>query len=219
MEREVLTEQQSKGLTMHDTILRKAWPILVAALVAGPIAGCEQLPGDRGTQGAVIGGVGGGAAGAVIAGEDNRLVGALIGAALGAGGGYLVGAEMEKADADEEDQAAARESVREARENPATVAEVRQAQTADLNNDGFVTMDEVIAMARAGLTDEEMIQRLEATDYIFELTPQQQQYLIDNGVSRDVVDAMLTVNREERERILGTLEEEEEVIGQPAEEQ
>jgi hypothetical protein len=207
-------------MQMNRAKLRTIAPLLAVAVAMGSVAGCENLPGEKGTRGAVLGGVAGGAAGAALGGEDNRLVGALIGAGLGAGGGYLIGSEMEKAeDADEEDREDARDAVREAQDNPATAEDARDADTADLNNDGFVTIDEVIAMAEAGLTDQEMIRRLRATDQIFELTPQQQDYLVANGVSPEVVDTMLNINRAERERILGDVEDQqrEDVIGRPAE--
>src|SRR5687768_1697532 len=82
-------------------IMRFAKPtvaLLSASILLAPVAGCESLPGNEKQQGAVIGGVGGAAAGAAIGGEDNRLAGAVIGGLLGAGGGYLVGAKMEKDD-------------------------------------------------------------------------------------------------------------------------
>ena len=60
---------------------------LTCAIGLAPLSGgCSNLPGNKGTQGAVIGGLGGAAAGALI-GKKNRGIGALIGAAIGAGGG------------------------------------------------------------------------------------------------------------------------------------
>src|ERR1041384_6177943 len=53
---------------------------------------------DRGRQPAgPEGGAGGAGAGAVLA-KGNPLLGALLGGALGAGGGYLIGVQMEHAD-------------------------------------------------------------------------------------------------------------------------
>src|SRR5690606_30707310 len=89
--------------------------VVIGSLGLAPL-GCESLPGQPGTQGAVIGGVAGGAAGAAIA-DDNRLLGGLIGAAVGAGGGYLIGANMDKIRGDDEDDAEA--AVERARQNPA----------------------------------------------------------------------------------------------------
>ena len=163
--------------------------------------GCENLPGTARTQGAVVGGVAGGAAGAAIA-KENRLLGALIGAAIGAGGGYLIGTTVENADGDDEDKEAAREAARRAMDDPATADEAREAETADVNGDGFVTMDEVIAMERAGFDDDEMIKRLNATDQVFELTSEQQDYLSAEGISRRVIDAMETVNQDVKEGLL-----------------
>ena len=60
-----------------------------------------------------------------------------------------------------------------AQTTPATAQEALNATTADVNRDGFVTLDEVIAMKQAGLSDETRIQRLRATDQVFELTDDQ----------------------------------------------
>lgn len=180
---------------------------LAAALTLAPLAGtgCEDLPGgdDPGTQGAVIGGLGGAAAGAMVGGEGNRLVGALLGGALGAGGGYLIGANMDDDEVDESDRVAAQDAVEEARTNPATVAQVYDSETADLNNDGFVTTDELIAMSEAGLSNQQIIDRLEATDQVFDLDQQQRDYLLANGVSRGVVNRLPTINQEQRDEIFG----------------
>jgi hypothetical protein len=169
--------------------------LLVGSISTSPLlVGCENLPGDEKTQGAVIGGVAGAAAGALIAGEDNRLLGALIGGAAGAGGGYLIGANWDKITGKKEDEA--REANERAQNRPASVEDVDRTRTADLNDDGFVTLDEVVAMQRAGLADAEMIRRLERTQQYFELTPEQEKYLLDRGVSRTVVGAMRDMNRE-----------------------
>ncbi len=110
---------------------------------------------------------------------------------------------MEKANGDEQDKEQARQAVQKAQNNPATVEDVRNSTTADLNNDGFVTLDEVVAMERAGLSDDEMIKRLEATNQIFELSADQQKYLRDRGVSQHVIDRMQQINADKREQILG----------------
>jgi hypothetical protein len=83
-----------------------------------------------------------------------------------------------------------------AQTKPATAADVANSTTADLNRDGYVTMDEVVAMRQAGLSDQQMLQRLQATGQIFELTPEQHQFLLNNGVNPSVVDQMQTLNRQ-----------------------
>lgn len=169
---------------------------LMGSLALMPLAGCETLEENPRTGGAIIGGVAGAAAGGLIGGEDNRLLGALIGGALGAGGGYLIGSQVDKAD-DEDD---ARRSNDRAQKDPVTADQARNAKTADVNSDGYVTLDEVVAMDKAGLSNEEMIDRLEDTGQFFELTPDQERYLTDNGVDREVVTAMRDINRDVRQQ-------------------
>jgi hypothetical protein len=147
---------------------------LSAALLAST-SGCQQLPGSPGTQGAAIGGVGGAATGALVGGEHHRLLGALLGGAVGAGGGYLIGANKDRIMG--RDTSGAEAAMRNAQAHPATPQQALNAQTADLNGDGFVTMDEVVAMRQAGLSDQQILERMRATGQVFELTPEQQSYL------------------------------------------
>jgi hypothetical protein len=156
------------------------------------LAGCQEMPGTRKQQGAVIGGAAGAAAGAAVA-KDHRGLGALIGGLLGAGGGYVIAAKTDKIEGN--DQQAATTAARKAEENPATAADAQKAMTADLNLDGFVTMDEVVAMKQAGFSDAEMIKRLRATDQVFELNADHQQYLRDHGVSQNVISQMQQINK------------------------
>ena len=157
---------------------------LATALLIGT-SGCQQLPGSPGAQGAAVGGVGGAAAGAVVGGEHHRLLGALLGGAVGAGGGYLIGANKDRIMG--HDRAGAEEAIRRAQAHPATPQEALNAPTADLNRDGFVTMDEVVAMKRAGFSDSQILDKMRATGQVFELTPEQQAYLRSNGVDEDVI--------------------------------
>ena len=167
--------------------------MLISALSLAPLTGCENLPGDKKTQGAVIGGASGAAAGAII-GKKNRLVGGLIGGALGAGGGYLIGSQLKKNDERHRDEAI-QASDRD-RDNPPTAREVERARTADLNDDGYVTLNEVVAMQKAGLSEREMIQRLEDTGQVFALSEEQEEYLRGRGVSSDVIRAMRSMNQD-----------------------
>lgn len=179
------------------------------AVLAGLGTGCQQLPGTHEQQGAVIGGTGGAIAGAAIA--DNDLLGALIGGAAGAAGGYLIGANSDRILG--RDRVAAERAVQGAQASPATADQVRYATTADVNSDGFVTLDEVTAMNAAGLTDEQMLARLRATDQVFELTSAQERLLRDQGVSQTVISAMREINRDTRDRLLNNRSRD--VIGRP----
>ena len=92
--------------------------------------------------------------------------------------------------------------MREAQADPATVEEVRAAKTADANKDGFVTLDEVIAMEKAGLTDLEIVKRLEATGQVFELTDAQKKQLRDAGVGEYVITRLDTINQKQRDELM-----------------
>lgn len=180
----------------------------VAAFALG--TGCRQLPGTPEQQGAVIGGTGGAIAGAAV--SENKLLGALIGGAVGAGGGYLIGANRDRIVGKDRD--AAQRAVENAQTNPATAEQARYALTADVNLDGFVTLDEVTAMKDAGISDEEILKRLRATDQVFELTPEQEKQLLNRGLSRSTVTEMRHINRETRERLLRG--DSDDVISRPA---
>jgi hypothetical protein len=156
------------------------------ALALLVLAGCESLPGEKKTQGAVIGGVAGAAAGAVLADEDDRLLGAVIGGAIGAGGGYIIGKEIEE---DDEDPPVDPEG------GEITAEQVASSVTADVDGDGNVTMAEIVALEKAGLTDAQILQRLRATNVQFYLNDKQEQELRDRGVSSYVVAQLETINR------------------------
>jgi hypothetical protein len=117
---------------------------------------------------------------------------AVIGVDLGAGEGYLVGASREKIQ--HKQAAEARAAAERSRISPATLADARRSDTADLNGDGFVTVDEVLAMQKASLSDREIIDRLQRTGQVFILTEQQQDYLRDRGISQRVIDAMTAMD-------------------------
>ena len=170
--------------------------VLTASIGLAPLAGCENLPGNKKEQGAVIGGVGGAVAGAAI-GKNNRALGALIGGALGAGGGYLVGAKLDKDKDKNKTKDEAIKASENAQKNPAKASDVKDSSTADLNDDGFVTLDEVVAMKDAGLSDKEMIKRLQRTQQYFELTDEQMKYLRDHSVDDTVIQAMRDMHPDE----------------------
>jgi hypothetical protein len=83
-------------------------------------------------------------------GKNKAPLGALIGRPSGPGW-VFDRAQKEKVDQKRRDEAMA--AHQRAESKPATVADVEKARTADLNNDGFVTLDEVVAMERANLSD------------------------------------------------------------------
>jgi len=112
--------------------------------------------------------------------------------AAGFEGGCLIG--MCRAMVEGHRQDLAKRANDESQQRHATLADVRDCATADLNNDGFVTLDEVVAMRRAGLDENQMIQRLEATQMVFAVSPRQRQYLVDRGVAPAVIDRIATAD-------------------------
>jgi hypothetical protein len=180
---------------------RRRWIVLgaTAALACATTMGCQQLPGTRTQQATTLGGAAGAAVGYAM--NDDRVLGALIGGALGAGGGYLIGARtdwLENPGA----QDAARDAIDDSQRSPVSAEDVARSTTADINNNGFVTLDEMVAMERAGLSDDEVLGRLRATGQVFDLTREQERALLDAGISSRVVREMRDINGEEREMIL-----------------
>jgi len=177
--------------------MRNSVQAVVISVCLVAITGCSNLPGSSGQQGAVIGGASGAAVGAAV--SKNHALGAVIGGAVGAAGGYVVGANKDKIlGKDKED---ASEAARKSQESPATAEQAKSATTADINNDGFVTMDEVIALRQANLSDDQIIEKLRATKQVFDLTVEQKRYLLDKGVSQNVIDRMLTLNQDQKDQL------------------
>jgi hypothetical protein len=174
--------------------MRRAFQTGVAGISIFILTGCSNLPGSDKQQGAVIGGASGAAVGAAV--SKNRALGAVIGGAVGAAGGYVIGANKDKITGKDDNEAAT--AARKAEESPATPQEAKTATTADVNADGFVTLDEVVAMEQAGLTDEEIVSRLKTTNQIFDLTAEQKRYLLDKGVSQSVVDQLPGLNKDRK---------------------
>lgn len=178
--------------------MAKALETSIVSILALGLAACSSLPGSDRQQGAVIGGASGAAVGAAV--TENRALGAIIGGALGAAGGYVIGANKDKiVGEDSKDKVA--EASREAETTPATPQEAKSARTADVNSDGFVTLDEVVALEQANLNDDEIIDRLRSTGQVFELTDEQKRYLLDKGVSQSVVDRLDDLNRTAKDQL------------------
>lgn len=184
----------SNGSTFARSMVSAAC-LALAALI--PLAGCMNGSGNKGTQTAPDGTAASpfapdSANGAGVA-KRNRLVGGVIGGSLGAGGGYLIGAAPDKNDDKHGDEAM--QASQRADRSPASKEDVYKTTTADLNGDGFVTMDELIALQRGGLSDDEIVNRLHRTKQIFDLTDWQRNYLRDHGISANVINALLSMPR------------------------
>jgi hypothetical protein len=169
---------------------------LLTALAVGPALSCANQSGHAKHPGTQPGDAGATTAGAPLARNDH-LIADLLGGSLGAGGGFLIGVSRDKI---EQDKARARadaiKASQRAEKNPAKPEQVDKATTADLNDDGFVTIDEVVAMRQANLNDPQMLQRLQQTGEIFELTEYQQDYLRTRGVTDNVIHQLPTLNQD-----------------------
>ena len=162
----------------------KDLPLLSVGLVCVGLAGCSSAPGSGKQQGAVIGGATGAAVGASV--TKNRALGAVIGGAVGAAGGYVVGGKTGHLDKDKNGNPTP---------PPDSVEHRATGATADANNDGFVTLDEIVAMEKDGITDDEMVRRMQATGLTFDLNEEQKKFLTERGVSLYVIDRLPELNR------------------------
>jgi hypothetical protein len=167
------------GEVMKKTLL------LIGGICAGLGSGCSSAPGTPGQQGAVVGGATGAAVGASV--THNRALGAVIGGAVGAAGGYVVGNKTGPLDKHGEQTTTVT--------NPDGTVQTTTVATADLNHDGFVTLDEVVSMHNSGVSDEEMVRRMQATGLTFDLNEDQRKYLSDHGVSGNVINQLPSLNR------------------------
>jgi len=147
---------------------------LVMAAVSVLATGCTTPEGqpDNTATGALIGGGAGAATGAVIGGSENAGEGALIGAAAGVIGGGLIGHQL-----DQQQQARLRAQA------PQTLVRVEQNQP--------LTVDDVKAMARAGVSDDVIISQIIVSHTVFRLSAAGIIDLHNSGVSDRVVNYML----------------------------
>src|SRR5688572_11503874 len=181
-----------RGISFRRSYMQQKIQKGIVLICVTGLVGCSSLPGSDEQQGAVIGGATGAAVGAAVS-KENRALGAVIGGAVGAAGGYVIGKNADKVTGKDSEEAQA--ASQKAEQAPATPQQAQSATTADVNSDGFVTLDEVVALENANLTDDQIIERLRATKQVFELTSEQKRYLLDRGVSQNVVDRLDTLNR------------------------
>ena len=148
--------------------------VVTMSSVAG-MTGCETKAGT----GALIGGAAGAGIGA-IAGKQSHghtVGGALIGGAVGALGGALIGNELDK-----NDRVEARRQEREE-------AQARRAARYE-SRDGAITREDVITWIRHGERDDIIIDRIDRSGTVFQLSSKDENSLRDAGVSEEVIRAM-----------------------------
>jgi hypothetical protein len=172
---------------------RLATSVLLASLAIGPSLGCA----DHAKQASAQPGDADATTAGIPLSPNDHPIASLLGGSLGAGGGFLIGVSRDLIDQDKtQTRADAIKASQRAEKNPAKPDQVDKAKTADLNADGFVTIDEVVAMRQANLNDPQILQRLRQTGEIFELTEYQQDYLRTRGVSDKVISQLPTLNQD-----------------------
>ncbi len=138
--------------------------VLILALGATLIAGCESNTGTGallgGASGAVIGGVAGGGGGALIGAAGGVIVGGLIGA-------YLDNQEAKSLK----------------NESPQTYRRV--------DNGEKLSVNDVINLSKANIADDKIIGLIQKTNSHFTLNSYQIDKLRDSGVSERVINYMM----------------------------
>lgn len=139
--------------------------------------GCQSNK-TRVAEGAVIGGLVGGAAGGIIGHQSgNAGMGAGIGIAAGALTGALIGSHINKPQAKTQEQAQANQETKDA--TPVKAEEVKA-----------LSMQQVVELSKQGVSDDEIIKRIKATNSKFNLSQDGINYLKEQKVSQKVIDAM-----------------------------
>ncbi|MDD4954721.1 MAG: glycine zipper 2TM domain-containing protein [Candidatus Omnitrophica bacterium] len=141
--------------------------------------GCESNK-TRVAEGAVIGGLIGGAAGGIIGHQSGHGgEGAGIGIAAGALTGALVGSQINKPQSPEAQNAPV----------PATSQQPAQPAPQVLQT-GQLSMQQIVDMAKKGVSDDEIIKEIKSTNSKFNLSQEGINYLKNAGVSDRVIAAM-----------------------------
>jgi hypothetical protein len=148
--------------------MRLTWVAISAVFLLGA---CNSQPAEHETHATVIGDA---------QGSPETI--------LGDSGGYVCAVSPEKQGREHRDELL--RASHNAETAPVGIDVARHSVKADLNDDGFITLDEILAMRNSGIAPKEMIVRLKATGYVFLVTPYQQQFLRDRGVDKAVIEEL-----------------------------
>jgi hypothetical protein len=170
--------------------------LLTTAMGLGAFAGCQNLADGRHPNEPPAAGSAAPADASLA--DNSHPLRRVVAGNLGAGGGFLIGASRDKLDVADKARAKADavKASQRAEKNPAKPDDVDRAPTADLNDDGFLTLDEVVAMRQANMNDQTMLDRLRSTGHVFELTEYQQDYLRTRGVGDAVIRQISAPNQD-----------------------
>jgi len=136
--------------------------------------GCQNTK-TRAGEGTVIGGVLGAAAGGIIGHQGHHAgEGLAIGAAAGAVTGAIVGSQIDKP----------------AQSSPAQAAATQSTQSAQAVNPNQITIQQIVDLAKQGINENVIIDKIRLSNSKFSLTPDDVDYLKKQGVSQRVIDVM-----------------------------
>jgi hypothetical protein len=152
--------------------MKKIAAFFICGLLILSSAGCQTSP-NKAPEGALIGGLVGAGAGTIIGNQSRdrdkgRTQGALIGGAVGALMGALTGSQMQKQPA-------------QTAQTPAASGQVSQNQ---------MSVQQIIDLARQGVHEDVIVDRIRLTNSRFNLNSQDVDYLKQNGVSQKVINVM-----------------------------
>jgi hypothetical protein len=161
-----------------------AW--VTAALL---LTGCAAAPGRVAGPGAFVANVGGG-----LVNAHDAVARKLLGDAAKP---MLIAPPPASAAAGEGRAALASTKLprRQAASATPIFASAADSTSADLDGDGTVSVDEVVALGRTGLNDAEVLERLERTGRTFDLSTSQEDYLRVRGISDAVIARLPALNR------------------------
>jgi hypothetical protein len=148
--------------------MKKLLAVFLIAVVGLLTVGCQNTK-TRAVEGGVIGGILGAGAGYGIgtATGHHGAEGAAIGAAVGALGGALIGGQMNKPNKDGQG--------------------IQGAQAANPNQ---MSLQQIVDMAKQGVNESVIIDKINLTGSKFNLTQADVDYLKQQGVTQKVIDAM-----------------------------
>jgi len=142
--------------------MKKSAVLIAILFLLSVTYGCQSSD-TRATEGAVIGGLLGATAGGVIGHQSGRgLEGAGIGAVAGALTGALVGSNIKKP----------------------------QQQAQGVANPNQLSIQQIVDMAKQGIHESVIIDKIHLTNSKFMLTVDEITYLKQQGVSQNTINAM-----------------------------
>ena len=156
------------------------------------LSGCAAEPGRVPGPGALVAGVGG-----KLVKAHDAVARSILGDAARP---MLIGTPPATAPAVEESPARAIPAAATSAHRQTASAEMANidfasATSVDLDGDGVISLEEILALGRSGLNDAEALERLERTGRTFDLSTSQEQYLRERGVSDEMIARLRTLNR------------------------